>query len=313
MSSIVQRFRYIWHHPANRHRQLSAVMRAAGWQIDKHLRGRHRDVPLAGGMRVRCYPDSQSATLLLYCNGLYDYDEMRFVQDYLRPGDRFLDIGANVGIYSLLASSIVGSQGQVDAFEPVAATLPRLRENLQLNGVENVRVHELAVGSESGVVRFETGQDAMNHMVADPPRPTDELLEPTPTRPQHGKSESKPDCVPCVALDEYLQGQEFALAKIDIEGAEPLAFQGAQRMLRSANPPVWLLEINGLTRRFGFTQQQLEDLLADHGFDLARYDSDRRQLIYGQQLWRDHDNLLAIARSERQHVADRIAAAASAT
>ncbi|MCO6454185.1 MAG: FkbM family methyltransferase, partial [Pirellulaceae bacterium] len=284
---------------SNRRRRWQAVLRAVCWQVDKRLRGRPWDVPLPGGMRVRCYPDSQSATLSLYCHGLYDYDEMRFVLDYLRPGDRFLDIGANVGIYSLLAASAVGPEGAVDAFEPVPATLERLRENLRLSGVQNIQVHPLAVGATAGEVFLETGNDAMNHMLASSELPGSERPG-LPSGEQTGAQTGLPSAertmaVRCVALDEYLPDRQYAMGKIDIEGAELLALRGARRMLAAANPPVWLLEMNGLCGRYGHTPAQLSEWLAEHGYRLARYDADRRQLVYGDQLWTRHDNLLAVS------------------
>ena len=290
MSPVIQRLRYIWKHPANRQRRFASLARALHWQLHKRFRGGSWEVELPGGMRVRCYADSQSATLLLYCNGLYDYHEMRFVCDYLRPGDRFLDIGANVGIYTLLAASVVGETGAIDAFEPVPSTLGRLRENLRLNSVETVRIHEAAVGAEAGTVEFEIANDAMNHMV-----------QPSQARPNAAAA-----TVECVVLDDYLDGNSYSLGKIDIEGAEPLAMQGARRMLEAANPPVWLVEINGLLRRFGFDEDGFERYLSDLGFDLAWYDSDRRELTFGPRQWREHDNLLAVARTARDDVEARV-------
>jgi FkbM family methyltransferase len=200
MSAVIQRLRYIWQHPANRDRRLASIARAVRWQVHKRLIGGSWEVQVPGGARIRCYPDSQSATLLLYCNGLYDYREMRFVRDYLRPGDRFLDIGANVGIYTLLGTLAVGPTGSVDAFEPVPATLQRLRENLRLNAVQNVHVHEAAVGAEAGMVLFEIGNDAMNHLAGE-----------TGTSESGASETARTLEVNCVVLDDYLSDPSYAL------------------------------------------------------------------------------------------------------
>ena len=69
-------------------------------------------------MTLRCYPDSPSASAMIYCHDSPDFHEMNFIRRYLRAGDTFLDIGANIGVYSLLAASRVGPSGRVVAFEP---------------------------------------------------------------------------------------------------------------------------------------------------------------------------------------------------
>ena len=64
--------------------------------------------------------------------GLSDWHEMNLLLRYLRPGDEFIDIGANIGIYSLLAGSRVGLDGKVYCFEPDTITFHKLKQNIQL-------------------------------------------------------------------------------------------------------------------------------------------------------------------------------------
>ena len=98
--------RYIWFHPNNRKKQFLSLYKFFGWQLYKRITHRHLDIQLLNNLKLRCYPDSQSASAAIYC-GLYDYDEMIFLLRYLRDEDSFLDIGANIGIYTLLAASII--------------------------------------------------------------------------------------------------------------------------------------------------------------------------------------------------------------
>ena len=95
--------KYIWTHPANRGRRLRAVGRSLGWQCTKRLTGHSRDIRVFGDLRLRCYPDSCGAGIMIYTNGWYDYDDMHFVHRYLRPGDAVIDVGANIGVYTLLS------------------------------------------------------------------------------------------------------------------------------------------------------------------------------------------------------------------
>ncbi len=279
---------YIWGHPANRGRRAAALARAVAWQLDKRLLGRTRVIAFLNGMRFRCYPDSTIASLVLYCHGLPDYHEMTFMSHYLRPGDGFIDVGANIGVYSLLAGSIVGPEGRVDAFEPGPVAVQRLAENVALNRLSWVAIHRTAVGAEQGTIPFTGDQDVLNRM---PPSGTkgNQILQ-----------------VPCVSLDDVLRGHRYAMAKMDIEGAEPLAVRGAQHMFADANPPVWLIEINGKLRDYGYGEEDFARWLHDRDYDVALYDADRRTLVFREQPWREHDNVFAIARSHRAHVRDRI-------
>lgn len=282
--------KYIWHHPANRGRRLSTLLRAMSWQAYKRITHAPCDFRVGDGLWLRCYPDSQAGSLVLYCNGLHDYHEMRFMHQYLRPGDGFVDVGANIGVYTLLAASIVGRAAHLDAFEPGVRTLARLRENLVLNSLDNVAVHPVAVGSAPGRVRFLQSHDVTNRIatkdVADEPS-----LE-----------------VPCVTLDDELAGRRYAMGKMDIEGAEPLALGGAKAMLAAANPPVWQLEvIPAALQAFGWTDTRLADLLRDSGYELGTYDADDRILRLGERHWRGQQNVFAVASREAEAIARRVA------
>ena len=202
--------RLVWNHPANRHGRLAAMARLVGWQFWKHAMGRPRDFILADQVRFRAWPDSTVASLLIYCRGRPDWDEMGLLAHYLRAGDAVIDVGANIGSYSLLAATLVGATGSVDAFEPAPRTAARLRENLEINDFSWVMVHEAAVGAEVGIVRFADALGATSHLAV------------------AGETEPSID-VPMVRLDDLLDGRRYALAKLDIEGAEPPRFRAPRR------------------------------------------------------------------------------------
>lgn len=147
-----------WHHPSNRGHRTRSVAGALAWQMDKRLRRRPRDVPYFG-MTLRCHPDSQSASNVLYFTERYDPDEMAVAEAYLRPGDWFLDVGANIGTYSLMARSFVGPDGRVDGFEPHPLAARRFAENVELNRLTNLFVHAVAVSDAAGTVEFLDGSD----------------------------------------------------------------------------------------------------------------------------------------------------------
>lgn len=290
MSNILTILGYIWFHPANRGRRVRAIARAVKWQLRKRLLPGPRDICVFGGLTLRCYPDSPSAGLIIYCNEFPDYHEMHFMRRYLRPGDGVLDVGANIGVYSLLAASQVGPAGRVLAFEPGPEAHRRLTENLRINRLDNVKVHTCALGDRVGVVDFLNQCDTTNRMQ---------------TAADAGKSVVS---VSVARLDDIVE-IDCAMGKMDIEGAEPIALRGAERMLKEANPPVWLLEINGSLHAFGFTESNFANWLSQQGYDLGLYDADRNELSFTHpQPWELSPNVFAVARDRKLLVAQRCGA-----
>ena len=280
----------MWNHPSNKKNKYLALFRVFAWQFKKRIFPRPHDINIFNGMIIRCYPDSPSASLLIYCNESPDYHEMNFIKRYLRPGDSFVDVGANIGVYSLLASSLIGSSGQIQAFEPGQKARSRLHENITLNELNNLQVHDYAIGESEGYVNFLTDMDTTNRML---------------TAIDDGKPST---LVPLVRMDDVLITQ-FTLGKIDIEGAELLAFRGAKRLLAEANPPVWLIEINDSLRDLGFTEHEFKNWLLEHGYELALYDADLNELNFTYpEPWLHSQNVFAIAKQHKHQIAQRCGA-----
>jgi len=108
------------------------------------------------GFRLLLDP-AQYSNRFIYYWGLWEPDETYAVKRILKPGDIFVDVGANIGYFSLLASTVVGPGGCVHAFEPVPITTERLLENLAANAVENVKVYQCAAVDQAGVVTIGSG------------------------------------------------------------------------------------------------------------------------------------------------------------
>lgn len=279
-------------HPGARGSKLRAVGRIAFWQAWKRAVGKPVTLPVFGGMRLRCYPDSDGVVGVWYY-GLHDYHAMRFMQLYLRPGDGMLDVGANVGIFTILAASIVGRDAPMDAVEATPATAARLQENVDLNGLVHARVHAVAVSDAPGEVQFALrGEDVLNHIRRD------------------GEPEDGCVVVPAARLDDLTRGRRYALGKMDVEGAELMAMRGALAMLTESNPPVWILEMNGIARRYGLTDDQLAEYLDERGYDLCVFDAESYVLDRRPAPWtrrrEGNDNVLAIARGSWESVLDRL-------
>lgn len=184
-----------------------------------------------------------------YCQGSAEPALQEVMCSYLQPGMVFYDLGANLGFFSLLAAKMVGAKGLVVSFEPDPQMVHRLKENVRKNGFQNVRVHECAAWSTTGLVAF---------------RPADESES-----PDHGfgkverSLDGNPALVSSVALDDFT-GNEAApdFVKCDVEGGEFDVFTGARKTL-AAHRPIVVCEVHSQQN-----SELLTGLFADLGYSL---------------------------------------------
>src|SRR5688572_6722904 len=104
---FVDTARRIWAHPYTRGRRVRRLGRWVTWQVWQRAVRRPWTVTMHGDVRLVCHPHDMVASMALY-HGLYDVEEMSFLLAWLRPGDTFVDVGANIAPYSLLATSLDG-------------------------------------------------------------------------------------------------------------------------------------------------------------------------------------------------------------
>ena len=281
--------REIWQHPANRPRRVSAVAKAVLWQAHKHTIRRPFDLAVYGRLRVRAYPDSEEVGRVIYFGGIPDYEEMTFMRRYLRPGDWFMDGGANIGLYTLLAASLVGGTGRVDAFEPAPLEVRRLRENVARNDLAHVLVHEAALADCPGEAEFTVDRPGSNRLR----RAEDQ---------QAGLT-----VVSVVTIDSAVPSG-YAMAKLDLEGAEPLALRGAERHLKAGDPPIVLLElVERFVRRFGSSALEVAEWLEQRGYVLATYDAGKNRLkLHDRSLAGSRTNVFAVLERRLPFVRERL-------
>ncbi len=164
--------------------------------------------------------------------GLYELDTVRLIKKLLKPGDHFVDGGANIGYITMLAAKRVGPHGRVDAFEPEPENRRRLHNNLAHNGLaDSVHVYPQALSDKPGraTISFPIG-DGFNHG-------SSSLFG---TR----SDEARQTVVETVRMDQALSGTNPRLIKLDLEGAEPLAISGMAGMLQTEQPPMLIVEYN---------------------------------------------------------------------
>jgi FkbM family methyltransferase len=154
-----------------------------------------------------------------------------YMKSIIQPGMTFVDVGANIGYFTLLAAS----QGaHVVAYEPTRAVFERLRENVALNGFDDVTVVNAAVAEKRGTLTLyeSTNDPEANNLFGDGDHPVE---------------------VATICLDDDLAEhgvEKVDLLKVDVEGAEPLVLAGAIRLLRSTAAPTIVMELNPVALRF---------------------------------------------------------------
>jgi FkbM family methyltransferase len=170
----------------------------------------------------------------------------------ISPGGVVWDIGANVGFFSMIASRLVGD-GKVVAFEPLPANQEAMRRNLTLNGITNVQLVDLAVGDQEGTAYLQ--------LCDSPARPDTRprLLKDDDPSPQQSPSQTRQLEVQTSTIDRQLETLPApSLVKMDIEGSEVAALQGASVLLSKHRPTV-ICEFHG-------TNRPVTDLLESYGY-----------------------------------------------
>ena len=183
---------------------------------------------------------------------------MSFLIHFLRASDFFVDIGANSGSFTILASSVSGAR--VEAFEPLRATCDRLLANVKLNAVsDRVTVKKIALGSAKGFVKFSTNLDSMNHVLRD------------------GECEELSVSVPRSTLDAEIETAP-QLLKIDVEGFEYEVLSGAPQNLSSSSLQAIIIELNGSGVPYGHSDDEVATILISAGFKPVSYDPKNRKI-----------------------------------
>src|SRR5690348_855531 len=126
-SSIFSTLRFIVGHPLARKAPMAAIWRYFSWQLRSRITRRPIVCKFAGGTHLVVERGMTGATGNVYC-GLHEFEDMAFIAHYLRPTDFFVDVGANVGSYTVLAAGVAGAS--VMSFEPDSLTYHRLVRNL---------------------------------------------------------------------------------------------------------------------------------------------------------------------------------------
>lgn len=183
--------------------------------------------------------DDLSITPSIALQGTYEEPELHFVEKTLRGGDFFVDVGCNVGVFTLVAARKVGPCGRVFAFDPNDGVVKHLRRSLVMNWVhDRVKVFECAVGEEEKAATLRYSQLS----VGGGSLGIDEDSAFKPTVAEIGNLVEKQTHV--IALDHlFLHPLEIKILKIDVEGFEHTVLEGARRLLKEKSINYLILEL----------------------------------------------------------------------
>jgi len=167
----------------------------------------------------------------IFFTGIYDSISVGFIKRTLEAEDIFIDIGANIGCFTLIGSVIVGRKGRVIAFEPVDIVSEKLEKNISLNKLENITIERKAVYEKNTTLQLHIANQENLGMSS--------LL-------RHDSESGRIMTVEAITLDSYLKSKNIEtikLIKLDIEGAELSALRGMVNTIARFKP-VFMVEIS---------------------------------------------------------------------
>jgi len=188
----------------------------------------------------------------IFVEGVYEPDCTRLFESLLRPGDCVLDVGANIGWFTLLASVLVAEKGQVHAFEPVPQIADCLTENVALNRRQNVTVHRTAALDRCGATQFNMvcGKNMGLSSIRDLGRTGVRAIE-----------------VATVTIDSLKETlPPVRLVKLDVEGAEHKALQGMKEVIDRDKPMILLELEDNFLQASGSSAAEVLRLLNHFGY-----------------------------------------------
>lgn len=248
--------KFITQHPLTRDNKVKALMNFVRWQIGSRLIAKQVVVPWVEDAKFITGRGETGLTGNIY-TGFMEYEDMVFLLHALQDDEIFVDVGANVGAFSILAAKVVKSTAI--AFEPLPETVERLKDQMQINRLSDmVSVRNNGVGDKNGSLFFTNNNDTINKVSL-----------------EGGDNTTKVDVV---TLDDVLEKNQKYFFKIDVEGYEHNVIEGGKNILSSPNTAAVITELNGSGEEFGRSDDEIHDQLLALNFIAVRYDPQTRTL-----------------------------------
>lgn len=268
----------ILEHPLNRKNKLKTFVRVLWWKINQIFFQIPSIVTFySSGMKCICYPNSSYGGMVMY-NNLPEYPEMLFLEKYLKSNSVFLDIGANIGVYSIIAASKI-KKGKIYAFEPIPCIVEILNQNIRLNEIsDRVSIIQKVVSDKSGMVKFVI-QDIseVSHISTD--------------------NKSKNTLIPSIRLDDFCKLEKIKFIgaiKIDVEGAEMKVLKGLEDYLKLGKIGVLIIELNVNNSLYGSSSNEILEYLRVFNYKTFRINDDFKLHVIKEMTQDETLNIIAI-------------------
>jgi FkbM family methyltransferase len=198
---------------------------------------------------------------LYWYNSRARSDDFTFITSFLKEGDTYIDVGANIGVTVIPAAKSIGMKGTCKAFEPHPKICSYLKENLKLNGLKNVEVYNLALGDlEKDIYLTDNFTDEVNCVIEAP-----DLV--------------KSIKVSMTTLDLATEDLEsIDLLKIDVEGYEKFVLEGAKQALKKVGCIYFEVTEKNFVE-LGYSTPDILRLLDDEGFEIYRRNGEDNELL----------------------------------
>lgn len=249
--------KFILNHPLTRHNKLKAITGFLRWQIGARVLRKKIIVPWVADSQFISGVGETGLTGNLYI-GFMEYEDMLFVLHALQPDETFVDVGANVGAYTILASKVVGAKSI--SYEPLPNTVDRLKDQIQINRIDNlVSIRNKGVGNLNGELFFTNNNDTVNKVSLS------------------GQA-AHTTKVEVITLDSDLEKNRSYFFKIDVEGFEYNVIEGGLETLLSPQTAALIIELNGSGDAFGHSNEDIHKQLVSLNFTPVSYNPFNRSL-----------------------------------
>jgi FkbM family methyltransferase len=220
------------------------------------------DVPLNSSITVTCNLSDEVQFAMWSGRECYEIGPTKFFKSLLFKGAVVVDIGANVGYYSLVAASHIGSSGRIYAFEPMSKQFERLMENILRNQLSQITALKLALSD-----RVQAAIMQLNDL---------HNIGAASLRPTNGPS-GVCETVECTTLDLFAESEglsQLDVIKIDVEGLELAVLRGATKTLDRFQPVILVEVVDSFQREAGSTREELYTWLEQSGYQPYRVKRD---------------------------------------
>ena len=225
-------------------------------------------------------------SLDLSINGVYGELDTKIIREEIHEGDIVIDVGANIGYYTLIFAQLVGRSGKVIAvvfaFEPEPKNFEILKKNIKINNYQNIIAEQKIVSDKSGIVKlFIAEHGIVGHRI------------------NQQKSSQKFIEVESIILDNYIKklnlDNKINFIKIDVEGSEPKVLEGTKEIIQKSNQLKIFTEFNReAVEEYGIEPKEMIDLFYRNGFKiyLPNYKENKINLTNVNELLTSKETLL---------------------